>query len=244
MNSSSQQMVTQSLEFLSSVYNYNHWMARTLEPFIGENILELGCGIGNILQYYLLRQKLTGVDLDQNMINYCQKKFDKHENCEFICADIFEDEIKLDANIDTMISMNVIEHIEDDRAALKWMVDNLALNGTLVTLVPAHPHIHGSIDEAAGHHRRYVMEDLITKIEGIGCHVTNSFYFNCIGYFGWGLNSRVFKKKNIPVKQTLIYDRYVVPLQAWAEGIIKPPFGQSLVVIARKREDLSTIDIE
>jgi len=234
MDENSQEMVTESLEFLSSVSNYNHWMANTLEPYVGQKVVELGCGIGNILQYYLLRKKLIGIDLDPNLINYCKKKFEDHSNCEFICADIFEDDIKLDSNIDTILSMNVIEHIEDDRKALKWMVDNLSLNGSLVILVPAHPLIYGEIDKAAGHYRRYVMEDLITKIEGTGCKVTANFYFNCIGFFGWGLNSRLLKKKTIPNKQTLMYDRYIAPLQAWAEGIIHPPFGQSLVVVAHK----------
>lgn len=227
-------MVTESLEFLSSVRNYNHWMAETLEPFIGQRVLELGCGIGNILQYYLMRKKLIGIDLDANLIDYCKKKFDAHTNCEFICADIFDENFKLDQEIDTMLSMNVIEHIEDDRQALQWMVDNLSLNGSLVILVPAHPSIYGELDKAAGHFRRYVKEDLITKIEGTGCTVKQSFYFNSVGFFGWGLNSRLLKKRDIPNKQTLLYDRYLVPLQAWAESLLHPPFGQSLIVVAHK----------
>jgi SAM-dependent methyltransferase len=234
MDKDSQQMVIESLEFLASVDNYNHWMSRSIKPYVGHKILELGCGIGSMLQYFLTEKKIFGVDLDPELIDYCKNKFKDHINCEFSAGDIFKDEIKFSEKPDTLVCLNVLEHIEDDRAALNWMSSAVEDNGTLVLLVPSHPGIYGAIDEAAGHHLRYVKEDLITKVEGAGWKVTRSFYFNFIGFFGWWLNSRILKKRHIPIKQTLIYDRYVVPLQAWAEGIVSPPFGQSLIVIAKK----------
>lgn len=230
----SQAMVTESLEFLASVHNYNHWVARTLEPYLGSRILEFGCGIGNVLEFLLLKEQLIGIDLDPAMIDHCREKFAGHTNCRFQCMDIFEDELDFEGEPDTVISLNVIEHIEDDRRALRWMADQLPSGGSMVLFVPAHPTIYGEIDRAAGHHRRYEKQELISKVEGTGCKVVDARSFNLVGYFGWGLNARLLRKRDIPTKQALFYDRFVAPLQAWAENLVRPPFGQSLIVAARK----------
>ena len=217
-------MVTESLEFLASVGNYNYWMAQTLRPYLGDKVLELGCGIGSILQYFVMKQKIFGLDLDENLIDYCKHKFKGHSNCEFNAGDIFKDEFNFSEKPDSIMCMNVLEHIEDDNAALKWMNEYVTDDGNLVLLVRSHPCIYGAIDEAAGHFLRYTKKDLIAKVEANGWNVKKSFYFNFIGFFGWWLNSRILKKRDIPIKSTLLYDRYIVQLQHWAEGIITPPF--------------------
>ncbi len=227
-------MVTESLEFLASVKNYNHWMARTLAPFVGERVLELGCGTGNVLEFFLLRERLFGIDLDPNMVDYCRERFRAHTNCRFACADVLAEEVALDFTPDTVVSLNVLEHVEDDRSLLRWKFERLDRGGRLVALVPAHPAIYGELDAAAGHHRRYTKSELVAKVEGAGLRVTQCFYFNAVGFFGWGLNARLLRRRELPTQQALFYDNHVVPLQSWLEGIVRPPFGQSLIVVGQK----------
>ncbi|HBP23599.1 MAG TPA: hypothetical protein DEA08_38200 [Planctomycetes bacterium] len=229
-----QEMVTESLEFLSQVTRYNRWMADTLDPHVGQRVLEFGCGTGNMLSHFLDRERVAGIDLDPALIRYCEESFAGEENCEFHCADIFRDEVELSVQPDTVISLNVIEHIEDDRGALRWLVERLPVGGRLVILVPSHPTIYGELDRAAGHFRRYTKRELVSKVADSGCRVTHTRFFNAIGFFGWGLNSRLLKRRDIPSKQALFYDRFVVPLQARAERLIRPLFGQSLIVVGEK----------
>lgn len=229
-----QEMVTESLEFLAQVAGYNQWMADTLAPYVGQRVLEFGCGTGNMLKLFLDREHVIGVDLDPSLVDFCQRSFAEHDNCEFHCADVLRDEVELGVQPDTVVSLNVIEHIEDDQSALRWMVDQLPSGGRLVILVPSHPLIYGELDRAAGHHRRYTRRELVTKVEDSGCRVTHSRFFNAIGFFGWGLNSRLLKRRDIPARQALFYDRFVVPLQARLERLVPPRFGQSLIVVGEK----------
>lgn len=229
-----QEMVTESLEFLAQVARYNRWMADTLSPHVGQRVLEFGCGTGNMLKLFLDRERVMGIDLDPSLVEFCEASFAQHEHCEFHCADIFRDDVELGVQPDTVISLNVIEHIEDDRGALRWMVERLPVGGRLVILVPSHPLIYGELDRAAGHFRRYTRRELVGKIEGSGCRVTHTRFFNTIGFFGWGLNSRLLKRRDIPARQALFYDRFVVPLQARLESLLSPRFGQSLIVVGEK----------
>lgn len=235
-NHESQERVKDSLEFLSSVYNYNHWIARTIEPFCGARIMELGCGIGSMVPYFLTRRAFLGADNDARFVAYCQEQYKDHLNCNFFHGDLEKRELALPegAAFDTIMSLNVLEHLKDDVGALEYMTELLPEGGNLVLLLPAHASIHGRLDDVVGHLRRYTKEDLIAKSGRVGLRVVNGFYFNVVGYFGWGLNSRLLGRESIPVKSTLMYDRYVVPLQAWFEGLIHPPFGQSIVLHAVK----------
>lgn len=227
-------MVSESLEFLASVRNYNNWMARTIAPHVGVRLLELGCGTGNILEYFLLRERLFGIDLDPGMVDFCRQRFRAHSNCSFACADVLSDEVSLDFTPDTVLSLNVLEHVEDDRSLLRWKASQLPTGGRLVTLVPAYPAIYGELDAVAGHHRRYTKGELVAKVEGAGLRVSQCFYFNAVGFFGWGLNARLLRRRELPTQQALFYDSHVVPLQSWLEGIVRPPFGQSLIVVGQK----------
>ena len=98
-----QEMVTESLEFLSQVTRYNRWMADTLDPHVGQRVLEFGCGTGNMLSHFLDRERVAGIDLDPALIRYCEESFAGEENCEFHCADIFRDEVELSVQPDTVI---------------------------------------------------------------------------------------------------------------------------------------------
>lgn len=230
-----QHMVTESLRLLANLKNYNRWMADTLDPFIGERVLEFGCGTGTLLKHFLAKERLIGIDIDPSLVDYCREAFADHANCEFHSADIVHDEVELDVEPDTVVSLNVIEHIQDDRFALRWLASRLPRGGRMVILVPAHPWIYGELDRAAGHFRRYAKRELVEKIEAAGCSVTDTLYFNAVGFFGWGLNARLLKRREIPNRQTALYDRLVVPAQARLERLVRPRFGQSLIVVARKR---------
>lgn len=233
-HAASRTMVSESLEFLASVRNYNHWMARTIAPYVGQRLLELGCGTGNILEYFLLRERLFGIDLDPGMVEFCRERFRAHTNCDFAAADVLREVVALDFAPDSVLSLNVLEHVEDDRALLRWQVDQLSPGGRLIALVPAHPVIYGELDAVAGHVRRYTKGELVAKVEGTGLRVTHCFYFNAVGFFGWGLNARLLRRRELPRQQAHFYDHHVVPLQSWLEGIVRPPFGQSLIVVGQK----------
>jgi hypothetical protein len=130
--------------------------------------------------------------------------------------------------------LNVFEHIEDDAAALSSTYNILAQGGTLILIVPAHAWLYGSMDSSIGHCRRYTKAMLKQKLDAAGFQTIQLKYINLLGAVGWFINGKLLKRKTPPADQLKLLNRWI-PLLQKAETIIKPPFGISLLAIARKR---------
>src|SRR5205085_10274801 len=128
---------------------------------------------------------------------------------------------------DTVVCSNVLEHIEDDVGALAALRALLAPGGRIVLVVPALRPLHGSIDKAIGHHRRYVREEIAAKLARAGLGVEHVRYFNVLGVAGWFLNARVLRRRSVPGFQARVNDRLVplLRLERW----LRPPLGMSLL---------------
>jgi SAM-dependent methyltransferase len=140
---------------------------------------------------------------------------------------------------DTVLCLNVLEHIRDDRRALDSMATLLRpRGGRLFLFVPAHPRLFGSPDVLAGHFRRYTRRGLIEAVEGAGLVVRRATYFNGLGAIPYFLNSRVLRPRSLGGHvntQIVLFDRLAVPLLRRIERLLPMPFGQSLVVLAEAR---------
>ena len=231
--------VKHSLLLLSERYNYNHWIYNNIKNFIGNNILEVGAGIGNITDFIILRDKLTLIDIDQSYIDYLNAKysFRNQSNFNVFRADIqnIEPSPLSETKYDTVICLNILEHLENDRKAVENMISLLQPAGRLIILVPALNTLHGSMDISFGHYRRYNKKQLRILIQGQNLDIVKFYYLNFLGLFGWFINGRIFKNVELPENQTKLFDR-LVPFLGFAEKIVKPPLGQSLILVAQKKQ--------
>jgi SAM-dependent methyltransferase len=134
-----------------------------------------------------------------------------------------------------VICQNVLEHIDDDAAAVNAMAGALAPGGRLVLLVPAHPRLYGRLDLAYGHHRRYTKERLRALAQGAGLDVGRLHFFNAAAAPGWWLTSHRGGRENIGDTSLNAFER-LVPLLARIEERRRPPFGLSLVMHATRGE--------
>ena len=134
--------------------------------------------------------------------------------------------------IDSVVCMNVLEHLPDDHYVLQRFQDILEPGGRLVLLVPAHGWLYGSMDVALGHHRRYEAGPLRSLCERCGFTVERSEYINPTGVVGWLLNGRVFRREAVPDRQARVYDA-LFPVLRRAQAL-SLPLGLSLFVVARK----------
>ena len=134
--------------------------------------------------------------------------------------------------IDTIVCMNVLEHIEDDAGTLADFCRVLQPGGHLALLVPAMPALYGSLDENLRHYRRYEKGGLATLVGRAGFTVESVRYLNRPGVLGWWLNSRVLKRRVLPKRQLGAF-KWIMPLLR-AEEKTEPSFGMSLLVLARK----------
>lgn len=142
---------------------------------------------------------------------------------------------------DTIICLNVLEHIEDDLTALRHMREILERqNGKLLLQVPAHQVLYGTMDALAGHYRRYSRGYLKHQLQDAGFHIEKLFFFNSFGALPWFLNARVLKPKTLEMgvlnTQLVVYDRYFIPILRQIEALIRFPVGQSLMAVAQAKK--------
>jgi len=224
-----------NLETMSKATNYNRWMFSNLSRYIGKNVLEIGGGIGNMTRLLLPGRKLVvSTDITGYNLRILKSRFKNRRSFFAVNTDISKDTAHLRRfSFDTVVCINVLEHIEKDVAALKNMNSLLNKGGKLVLLVPAFSALYGTIDKADGHHRRYDKKKTIKKVEAAGFEVMKCFYMNLPGFFGWFYHGRVLKAGLHPEGDISLFDK-LVPIFSFFERILHPPFGLSLVVIARK----------
>ena len=138
---------------------------------------------------------------------------------------------------DGVLNINVLEHIREDEAELRRYHGLLVKrSGMLNLLVPARQEIYAPIDKDFGHHRRYSKAELRRKLEAAGFEIVRLRYFNGVGYFAWWFVFGVLKRRQFDVKSVRFFDRMIFP---WVYGfeskVMAPPFGQSLLAVARAR---------
>ncbi|MGH2518950.1 MAG: class I SAM-dependent methyltransferase, partial [Chloroflexota bacterium] len=132
---------------------------------------------------------------------------------------------------DSITCLNVLEHVQDDAAALRQMHHVLAPGGRLFLLVPANPWLYGSMDAADQHCRRYTRRGLAQAVAGAGFTVRSVRFMNALGVAGWFVNGRILRRALIPSAQAGLFDR-CVPFIERLEAAHPPPVGQSLVLVA------------
>lgn len=215
------------LESLAKVESYNEWIVSKFEKYLGKQILELGSGLGNIT----LKIKDKGFnilpsDIDRSFLKSL-KKIDK----KAIYLDALN--IKTSKKFDTIIAVNVLEHLDDDLQSLKNIYNLLIPQGILILLIPAHQFLFGSYDRMVGHYRRYSKKDLSQKLLKTGFRIEKINYHNKLSALGWFINTRLLNRKSFP-KYQLYLVNLLVPLIDLIDKIIPFNFGLSIICIARK----------
>ena len=223
---------------LSERFYYNHWIYDNIQNYIGDDILEVGAGIGNLTDFIMFKDKLTLVDINKDYIDYLNAKYSFRDKSSFNAFNVDIQNIKLSPlaakKFDTIICLNILEHLENDGKAVENMSSLLQLGGKLIILVPALKTLYGSMDISFKHLRRYNKKDLESLIHGQNLEIVKFHYMNFLGLLGWFFNGRVLKRKELPEKQTKLFDK-LVPFLEFIEKIIKPPLGQSLILIVQKK---------
>jgi SAM-dependent methyltransferase len=226
---------TLTLRILEKADAYHRWIYQNISPHIGEDVLEIGCGIGNMTGLLLGRRRVIASDVNKRYLRIVEGRYRGHPNLKGILRwDIRQSTPKgIDPSIDTIVCLNVLEHIEGDGQALKNFFNLLPAKGRLIVLVPALKPLYNSFDRELGHFRRYSKKELTGKILANGFQVTALRYFNFFGLFGWFVNGTLLRRRLLPARQVKMFD-HLVPLFMKVEKIIPPLAGQSLIVIGEK----------
>jgi SAM-dependent methyltransferase len=219
-----------TLERMAAAPRYNRWMFDRLHPWVGRRVLEIGAGIGNMSVFLADRERVVLTDTEPYYLGRLRERFADRPQVSVA-------ELRLPAvspglvaeRLDTVVCLNVLEHIEDDRASLRAMHHLLQPGGRLVLLVPSLRALYGTLDEALGHFRRYVPDELSEKLRAAGFHLRHLEYFNLAGVPGWWVAGRVLRRRLIPTGALRWYEA-LVPLFR-LERLLPWRIGQSLIAI-------------
>jgi glycosyltransferase involved in cell wall biosynthesis len=200
------------LDALSNARRFNAWMADTIRPFVGKRVLEIGAGIGNLTRQFVSRRELyIAGDIDEEHLARLRTRFHHRSNLRICHCDLTNPEhfVPFTQAMDSVICLNVLEHVEDDIQALCNIHSALSPGGRAIILVPHGQEVFGTLDVALGHHRRYQHAELQERMEQTGFRVDRILEFNRISRPGWYLTGRVLKKTTLSPLQVKFFDRLV-----------------------------------
>jgi SAM-dependent methyltransferase len=227
-----------TLRRMARLEPYNRWLHDHFDSFLGQRVLEVGSGVGNQTRYFIERQRVIASDLETHYIRELATKFGGRSNVRvasfrFPLAEADRRDLESE-RLDSIVCLNVLEHIEDDAATLRDFASVLPSGGHLVLLVPAMPSLYGTLDIHLNHFRRYDRQQLMLLLQSVGFELETLNFVNRLGVFGWWLNSRVLRRKVLPRGQLTLFRWLVLPMLR-REQSRPPSFGMSLLALARRR---------
>ena len=223
------------LDAMAEARNYCRWILDFFAPYLGKKVIEIGAGAGTFSELLLRINRISKLILFEpgaNLFPLLQEQFGDNprvrlQSCSF-------DLSVLDEPADSVVLVNVLEHILDDNALLLQIRQSLRPGGHVLLFVPALEWNYGSLDKAFEHHRRYSKPVLRKKLERAGFRVEHARYVNFLGIASWFLAGRVLRQKTLRPSQVRWYDRWIIPWSFKLERMWEPPVGQSLVAVAVK----------
>jgi glycosyltransferase involved in cell wall biosynthesis len=222
------------LQSMRRARGLNRWVLEQFRPYIGQRVVEAGCGIGNFTELLLDRERLVCLDSDPLYVEMMKWRLGHLENLraeQFDLSDTAAYQTLKSESVDTIVCLNVLEHIAPDEAVLRAYYDVLQPGGHAIILVPAHPSLYGPCDAAIGHERRYTQVELHTKIQAAGFEIVSMQEFNRLGVPGWWLNKQLGRRDLNP-RQMRAFEA-LLPLAKLAEAMKLWP-GLSLIGVGRK----------
>ena len=223
-----------TLERMARLHRYNLWLWSKVAPYVGTRVLEVGSGMGNMTRYLTCCDLVVASDVNPAYLDELRATFENYARIRVCGFDLGAEPVPADigSGFDTVLCLNVLEHIEDDLASLRRLHDLLQPGGRIVLIVPSLRSLFGEIDRAIGHYRRYERDELTEKLQSAGFVVEHLSAFNLIGALGWYVNARLLRRRSVPGLQARVHD-WLVPMLR-LEDRLNCSFGLSLLAVGRR----------
>jgi len=216
-----------------SAKKYREYEFDTIAPYIGRSLLEIGSGLGHLSERILERvDRLVVSDFDAYCVGQLNERFANNDKVDVLEFGLPTD-IPVAEPVDTVVMINVLEHIAEDVEALKSVAAACTPGGRIVIWVPGYMQLYGEFDKKVGHVTRYTPATLRSAVLGAGLEIEKLRPMNFLGGVAWWLAVRKGGAQYPNPRLVKIYDRTVVPVTRFVERFITPPFGQTVFCVAR-----------
>ena len=225
---------TRALMLMAKADRFNTWMADAIRPFVGERVLEIGAGVGALTKKLLPRQSYTSTDINPFHLEITRRLTENRPCLEVSYLDLndISQFTQAGRSFDTVICVNVIEHLEDDLGAMGNISRLLEPGGRAVVLVPRGQAFFGTLDEMVGHKRRYSHKRLVSLARKTGLTVERIIPYNRVSTVFWVLNGRILKKRSLGEFQVHAMD-FLTPVFRRIDRFIPSPSLSYLAVLRK-----------
>ncbi len=226
---------------MSFAVNYHRWILDVFRPFFGKRIVEIGAGAGSLSRMLLEYRPefLAALEPSANMFPELVRTLAEAGRGNVATA--YQATLEgwaaanpLPAAPDTVVYINVLEHIENDERELQLAYSLLRPGGRILIFVPALQSLMSQMDRQLGHYRRYSRPDLAGKCRAAGFRILLSNYFDGFGIFPWWVKFRLFGSVTMEPGAVRLYDNLVVPVARTLENVVSPPLGKNVILAAEK----------
>jgi SAM-dependent methyltransferase len=222
------------LDAMSVAVNYHRWILEEFMPYLGRSVAEVGAGIGSVsrlLLNYAAIDRLVAFEPSNNMFPHLEAEL-RGERRAAAVNDFFSAKYA-QTGFDSVVYINVMEHIADDRQEMATACSALRPNGHVLIFVPALPWLYSEFDRQIGHFRRYTKATLQAAAQKAGLVPVKLRYFDAAGILPWFVNFKLLRRGGVG-NSVAVYDRLVVPPMKRFERLVPPPLGKNLLLVARK----------
>ncbi len=221
------------LEAMSAAMNYHRWIVDRFAPYLGRRVAEVGAGIGSVSKLLLGHgvEHLLSFEPSTNMFPGLAQELRDEPRAKAI-NDYFRPSYAAEA-LDSIVYINVMEHIENDREEMTGALSALRSGGHLLVFVPALAWLYSEFDRELGHFRRYTRRGLRDLASDVGFTVIKAQYFDLAGILPWYVSFKLLKSRP-RAGSVALYDRLVVPPMRLLETAFPPPIGKNVLLVAQK----------
>lgn len=224
--------IGKELEVFQHAKNWKLYWRRRITPYMGDSILDVGAGLGATIDVFQDAnfKKWVALEPDKDMVEGLRQRQSNGTLpawCEVFQSTIAE--LHPTQLFDSILYIDVLEHIEHDKLELQTASQHLNVNGYLIVLSPAFQYLYTPFDEAIGHYRRYNKQTLAATTPS-NCKLISSFYLDSVGVLA-SLGNRLFLRSSEPnIKQIKLWDTFMVPISRYiADPVVLNSFGRSIV---------------
>lgn len=223
------------LEVMAFAKRYHRWILNELQPFLGSEVIEVGAGSGNFSSFLLETniKKLLALEPSKEMYPLLVKKLASEPRATVAQALFGDMRKQFHSSFDSVVYINVLEHIEKDAQELRYMYESLKPGGHVCIFVPALQQLYSETDAALGHYRRYTKPQLKQLLTEAGFDIVRITYFDIVGILPWFVFCKLLKKKLQP-GDVALYDTLVVPIMRTIESMLYIPIGKNLLAVGKK----------
>jgi SAM-dependent methyltransferase len=215
---------------------YRRYQYELIAPYCGRSLLEVGAGLGEFAEQFHDLDRLVLTDVDPAAVAVMARRFAGRPEVEVRHHELGKPP-DLEQPVASVVAINVLEHIDDDAGALRALATAVEVGGSLVLWVPGYQQLYGEFDRRVGHVRRYTPSSLASVVQRAGLEVEVVRPVNLLGGIAWWLTVRRGGTTSPNPRMVAVFDRCVVPVTKALERLIRVPFGQSVLCVARKRDE-------